>query len=85
MDAAVNPEGETGNPAADKRSGQGWSGWLKLWLGVAVLLVLWSHGWRCLDAWPWFRAHQAVVAREKIRVGALFYTELEAYPGKLSP
>jgi len=81
----MNPGDDQPRETTGLAGGKRQSGRRNLALGVGVILILWSGGWRCLDHWPWFRAHRAVVARQRVNVGAIFYTELEHYPGKPAP
>jgi hypothetical protein len=59
--------------------------WLQLLGGAILLYIFWGHVCPWVLSWPFFAAHEKLVREQQIRVGAIFYTELDHYPGKPSP
>ncbi len=59
--------------------------WLRLLVGALLLYGFWGYVCPWLLSWPCFADHEKLVREQQIRVGAIFYTELEHYPGKPAP
>lgn len=59
--------------------------WLRLASGAILLYAFWGHFCPWVLSWPCFAAHEKLVREQRISVGAIFYTELERYPGKSQP
>ena len=54
----------------------------QLLLGVLCIVLMWRYGWPWLGTLPAMEAHRAVVEERDIHVGAIYYTDLEWYPGE---
>lgn len=59
--------------------------WLRLLAGALLLYGFWGHACPWLLSWSYFADHEKLVREKRIPVGAIFYTELENYPGKPAP
>jgi len=58
------------------------SGGWRLIFGSLLLYVVWGHLCPWVLSLPLWQAHRDAVQERPIAVGALFYTELDHYPGK---
>lgn len=56
--------------------------WWRLLGGTLLLYGFWGYACPWLLSFRCFDAHRELVREEKISVGAIFYTDLENYPGK---
>ncbi|MBL8891971.1 MAG: hypothetical protein JNL67_18490 [Planctomycetaceae bacterium] len=56
--------------------------WWRLMGGAVLLYGFWGYACPWLLRFPFFAAHRELVREEKISAGAIFYTDLEKYPGK---
>jgi hypothetical protein len=61
------------------------SGWGRLLVGVVLLYLVWGHACPWVLSLPLWQTHRDAVRQRPIAVGAMFYTELDRYPGKPAP